>query len=55
MTAVIEQFVAQAPKGQAECVKDAHGKNHHWNGIIVNPWASWLAASPDRKVYLPNH
>ena len=54
MTAVTEQFVAQAPKGQAECVKDAHGKNHHWNGIIVNPWASWLAASPDRKVYLPN-
>ena len=23
-------------------------------GIIVNPWASWLTASPDRKVYLPN-
>ena len=25
MTAVTEQFVAQAPKGQVECVKDAHG------------------------------
>ena len=28
-TAVTEQFVAQAPRGQAECVKDAHDKNTH--------------------------
>ena len=23
-------------------------------GIIINPWACWLAASPDRKVYFPD-
>ena len=28
-TAVTEQFVAQAQKGQAECVKDAQCKNTH--------------------------
>lgn len=22
-------------------------------GIVINPWAFWLAASPDRKVYFP--
>ena len=32
-----------------------HVTNVYPCGIIVNPWASWLAASPDRKVYLPNH
>ena len=31
-----------------------HVMNVYPCGIIVNPWASWLAASPDRKVYLPN-
>ena len=31
-----------------------HVMNVYPCGIIVNPWASWLAASPDRKGYLPN-
>ena len=54
MTTAMKQGLASEPVA-ATCYAEVHQNkvNLYPCGVVVNPWAPWLAASPDRKVYFP--
>ena len=55
MTSAMKQGLASEPTAAAAYIKIKGNRvNLYPCGVVVNVWAPWLAASPDRKVYNPD-
>lgn len=53
-TAAMRQGIASEPFAASEYAKCLNNQvNLYACGVVVNYWAPWLAATPDRKVYNP--
>lgn len=54
-TAAMKLGSAREPLAAQKYSEVKHNEINMWpSGIIVSPWAPWIAASPDRKVYDPS-
>ena len=46
--------LAHEPVAVNRYVQVLEGANIYPVGIVISPWAYWIAATPDRKVYVPH-
>lgn len=55
ITSSMRHGIASEPLAANAYVEALNGDvNIHPCGLVVSPWAPWLAATPDRKVYFPS-